>query len=188
VPGFPGSDEALLPRECSFQGKAHLLRLLRSEDRVALQDFFYSHDQETIHYRYGYMISEMTPERANSLVSVDQNSDLALALFSVESGLIQAVGRYCLNPDGSKAELAVVVSESMRRLGVARLLVGTLLKVAQQRGLKEIYASVLSDNAPMLLLLRSFHFQKMPSQTQGSVELRLKLKPLKPQKRPSPVI
>lgn len=164
------------PQNFTFRGIPCLLRLLEPKDVAALQTFFYSHTQETVHYRYGYMISEMTPERAHSLVAVDQAQDLALTLSSPDHLVIYAVGRYCLTPDGKKAELAVVVSESMRRLGIARLLLKNLIKVAKSRKLEELNAMILADNAPILSLFRSLKFKRAGLPVEGMIELVLKLK------------
>lgn len=168
APDFP-------PRTFCFRDTACVLRLLKPEDAPVLQRFFYSHTQETIHYRYGYMISEMTAERAHSLVAVDQSRDFALTLSSVDHQVIYAVGRYCLDPDGKKAEVAVVVAESMRRLGLARLLIKTLVKEAGSRGLEELNAMVLADNAPVLSLFHSLKFKRKNLPVDGSMELVLKL-------------
>jgi hypothetical protein len=66
----------------------------------------------------------MSQQRAYELVSVDQNRDLALAVFERDGpdDLIHAVGRYYLDKNGRSAEMAFVVGESKRRVGMARTL------------------------------------------------------------------
>ena len=67
------------------------IRPIRSSDERRLQDFFYSHSEETIHMRYGYAAQTMSHERARSLgvaaihVSLTHAEPLALASVVVEA-------------------------------------------------------------------------------------------------------
>ena len=83
VPGKAGNpDDGVV----KLPGTSCYLRSLRPDDEQRLQDFFYSHSQETIQLRYGYMISTMTHERAYELVNVDQQKDVALGVFENTGG------------------------------------------------------------------------------------------------------
>lgn len=166
-------------RPVTVQSKEHrlLLRLLNKNDTRRLQSFFYSHTQETIHSRYGYMIRDMTPERAHSLVSVDQTRDLAIALTQKvkHQEHIRAVGRYYLNKDLVSAEIAVVVCEQMRHQGLGRLLVQTMIREATHRGLRLLEAWVLSENKAMILLLKKLHFMPQTMPQAGMLRMALDL-------------
>jgi hypothetical protein len=80
----------------TLRGIQYVLRPLSPNDEQRLQDFFHSHSQETIQFRYGHMIGTLTHERAYELVSVDQLKDVALgvlrkvgkARFSMRLGVI----------------------------------------------------------------------------------------------------
>lgn len=136
----------------------YILRPLGAADDRRLQEFFYSHTEETIVRRYGFTITRMSRERAFELVGVDQNRDLALAIVELQGPrqVIHAVGRYYLDPDGRGAEMAFVVSESKRRLGMARTLLERMLEIAHKRGLGHLWAQVDRDNTPMMALFREF--------------------------------
>ena len=138
-------------------GLPHLLRPLGPADEGRLISFFNSHTGETIRQRYGYQISEMTPERARRLVGVDQLRDVALGVFErAPDGeeVLHAVGRYLLDATGKTAEAAFVVRESKRRLGICTVLLRALLHVARSRGMSFLGAQVQSDNAPMVGIFR----------------------------------
>jgi GNAT superfamily N-acetyltransferase len=140
-----------------FGGQPYVLRLLGPADEGRLISFFNSHTEETIRQRYGYHISEMTHERARRLVGVDQARDLALGLFERAGDgeeVLHAVGRYLLDPAGRSAEMAFVVRESKRGLGICTTLLRTLLRVARRRGMSYLYAQVQADNAPMRSIFR----------------------------------
>lgn len=127
------------------------MRLLGPADRDTLLKFFKSHTRETIHLRYGYELSHMTEERAAELVGVDQSRDAAIGIFEYDQEVpLVAIGRYCLKPGGTSAEVAFVVREDRRRLGIATALLSALLAIAASRGLETLDAQVLRENQPML--------------------------------------
>ncbi len=134
-----------------FRTARFLVRPLHPSDMRALQEFFYSHDEETIRLRYGYHRERMTGESAYKLAAVDQCRDLALGIFEEKRGRqeLRAIGRYYLDEDGKKAEIAFVVHEGTRKLGMAGYLIGRLAEIAKQRGIEEFWASVLPNNRPM---------------------------------------
>lgn len=134
-----------------FQENRLLLRPLHPSDMLTLQDFFYSHDKETVRLRYGYQRDRMTGESAYKLAAVDQQKDVALGIFSEDHGSqkLRAIGRYYLDPDGKRAEIAFVVHEETRHSGVAGFLLGELASVAARRGVQALWASVLPDNRAM---------------------------------------
>lgn len=145
-------------RKIRFGDESFVLRPLHSSDIRRLQEFFYSHTLETIQMRYGYTVTRMTRERAYDLVNVDQTRDLALAVFETQGPrqIIHAVGRYYVDPDGRSAEVAFVVRETKRRLGIGTTLMETLIAVARKRGLEQVWGRVRKDNLPMLALFKRF--------------------------------
>ncbi|MDD2764372.1 MAG: GNAT family N-acetyltransferase [Opitutaceae bacterium] len=158
-PAPPAQEDpsALEPRELLFGGRPHILRPLGPADEGRLISFFNSHTGETIRQRYGYHFAAMTPERARRLVDVDQSHDLALGVFERAADgeeVLHAVGRYLLDPTGRSAEMAFVVRESKRGLGICTALLRVLLRVARQRGMGHLYAQVQTDNAPMITIFR----------------------------------
>ena len=141
-----------------LRGNEYVLRRLRPDDEKRLQDFFYSHSQETIQLRYGYMISTMTHERAYELVNVDQQKDVALGLFetSGKQETLHAVGRFYSEPEPHVAEVAFVVRESKRRCGMASVLLRRLAEIAQAGGMKKFAAQVLRENEAMRSLFSRY--------------------------------
>jgi L-amino acid N-acyltransferase YncA len=117
--------------------------------------------EDTIHERYGYLITTMTWERAHELVGVDQLRDPALAIIEVsKKGIetIHAVGRYYWNEKANSAEMAFVVGETKRRIGMAGLLLETLATLARKRGIEKLWAMVLPSNSAMLSVLKKEGF------------------------------
>ena len=140
-----------------FDGRKFFLRPLHPSDMRTLQEFFYSHDEETVRLRYGYQRDRMTGESAYKLTAIDQTKDLALGLFTddLDHPQLRAIGRYYLDDDGTRAEVAFVVHEDTRRIGMSGFLLGELAAIAKRRGVTEFWASVLRENRPMAGLFLS---------------------------------
>lgn len=164
-----------------FDGEECELRMLRPDDASRVQRFFYTHTRETIQMRYGHAVARMTDQRAMELVSVNQRRDVALAILAKVAGrqVIHAIGRYYLDPDGNSAEVAFVVRESKRRLGMGSLLLRTLMDIARRRGLNSLWGRVRPDNLPMLTLFRQFGGLPVPENEEcdGDVDVHVPLLP-----------
>ncbi len=126
-------------------------RPIRASDERLLQDFFYSHSEETIRGRYGYYARAMPHERASDLVQLNYRTRLALVGLVGEPGeeKIVAVGRYEGHSEVRVAEVAFVVHEEYRKLGIAQHLLRILTDAARENGFAGVVAQVLQENAPM---------------------------------------
>ena len=148
------SEDGIESSWVQFSAGRFFFRPLHPSDMRTLQEFFYSHDEETIRLRYGYFRDRMSGESAYKLAAVDQTRDLALGIFIEHHGRqdLRAVGRYYLDDDGRRAEVAFVVHETTRQLGMAGFLLGELAVVAKRRGIEEFWASVLPNNLAMAVV------------------------------------
>lgn len=170
-----------MPASLLFGHRRATLRPLRAADSARLLDFFRTHTPETIRLRYGYSGYEMTEERARQLASVAQRGDFALAILEREGrrNRIVAVGRCALDPEGDSAEMAFVVREDRRCLGMASLLLDALMVLARTARIETFRAQTFGDNFAMLgiFLKRGARVETIPG-TEG-VEVRLPIPKLK---------
>ena len=147
--GFPST----LPIARKFGLHSTTLRFLIPDDALKLLAFFSSHTPDTIYSRYGSFVG-MSPEHAMQLVSVNQSCDCALGFFEGDPGALIAIGRYCLDTTGDSAEVAFVVRENRRGLGIATALLHELRAIAHERGLVRLTAQVERNNHSMLEIFR----------------------------------
>lgn len=138
--------EAHLPLLRRFGHHQTTLRFLNLSDAARLGAFFSSHTPDTIHGRYG-MFVRLSLEQILRLVGVDQSRDCALGVSEGHPEELIAVGRYCLSPDHRSAEVAFVVSENRRRLGIATTLLEVLIGIACERGLTTLTAHEYTNHA-----------------------------------------
>ena len=158
-------------------GKTYTLRPLRPSDERRLQDFFYSHSQETLWQRYRNIPKAMTRETAYNLVNVDQRTDLALCIVERRGPRekIYGVGRYYWDKDKNSAQMGFVVSELKRGLGMADSLMHHLMAIAKKRGISEMTGMVLANNNSMLRIFEKHRFTPQTTLDPTEVEMSLDL-------------
>ncbi|MDP7591776.1 MAG: GNAT family N-acetyltransferase [Litorilituus sp.] len=184
VPEYQESTPSSVPelgnvelKKFTFADVNYILRPLSPADERKLQEFFYSHNKETLIMRYNQHVTQMTREKSCNLVSVNQHKDLALC-FTKKSYLgeaIQAVARYYYIEETHSAEVAFVIKESLRGRGMARTLLAEMITVAKKRHLDNLVACVRRDNTPMLKVFEKSGFTRLPNDDFDEIHLKLPL-------------
>jgi len=184
VPEYQESTSSSVPelgaielKKFIFKNINYILRPMVPADERKLQEFFYSHNKETLLMRYNQYVTQMTREKSCNLVSVNQEVDLALCFTEKNSRgeLIQAVARYYYLAESNSAEVAFVIKESLRGRGMARTLLGEMISIATKRGLSSLIACVRRDNASMLKVFEKNGFIRQPSDDYDEAHLILPL-------------
>ncbi len=149
----------LIPESKTFRDKTIYFRLLQPSDERAIQDFFYSHDPETVYYRYLYPKKNMPHKEAKNLVTVDYNKDMAVAGFDSPHPFAKMVciARYIREKDNS-AEKATVIRHEYQRMGIGSFLMELLIKTAQAQGISELKSYVSRSNSGMIHILKKYGF------------------------------
>ena len=162
-------------KKIKLHGEKYLLRPLHPSDERLLQEFFYSHNKETLLMRYSHHPKQMSREKACTLVAVDQSKDLALCIVKRKGPKeeIEAVGRYYYVEQNNSAEVAFVVREIHQGKGMAKTLLNEMLAIAKQRKIECMHAYVRSENKPMLRVFERHQFVRKPSESPSEVFLEL---------------
>jgi GNAT superfamily N-acetyltransferase len=123
----------------------------------------------------GMEAGPIDPVAEGELAAVDQTRDLALGIFSEQQGRqeLRAIGRYYLDEGGKRAEVAFVVHEENRHMGMAGFLLGELAVVAKRRGISGFWASVLADNRAMAGLFFAVGAEETHSSTEDGRDLKM---------------
>lgn len=177
MPGAAGALDDVDSAWVRFQDSRLFLRPLHPSDMRILQEFFYSHDEETVRLRYGYLRDKMSGESAYKLAAVDQTKDVALGIFAEQHGQqeLRAIGRYYLDADCKSAEVAFIVHEENRHMGIAGFLLGELASVAKRRGIEGFWASVLPDNRAMAGLFLAVGAVESKADANGEREFKISI-------------
>lgn len=129
------------------------IRPIKITDEPLLQDFFYSHSEETIYLRYFRAVRAMPHTTAQTLVNVDYHKRMVYVATLGEIGLerIIGVGRYAAEEDHEDmVEVAYTVHENYQGRGLGSILQDHLENYAKEKGFKGVSAYFFSDNLPML--------------------------------------
>ena len=107
---------------------------------------------ETVYRRFHAPVKTLPEETVRRLVTVDH--DLREALVAEVGGEVIGVARYD-RPlgDPSTAEFAVLVEDAWQGVGVGRQLLAELTRLAADRGVRTLTATVQPDNRPVLRLV-----------------------------------
>jgi len=84
--------------------------------------------------------------------------------------------RLCTDPDGKRAEFAILVGDPWHGKGVGARLLEISLRIARNRGIETVWGTVLQDNEGMLALGRKLGFKISRSVEPGEMELTIDLK------------
>ena len=140
-------------------GKDYWLRPLGPDDAGLVTEMFTTLSPESIRARYGYLIHDMSPDRAHRLVTVDTAREVPLGILEILPGggeRLWAMGRLVHAPDDRSAECAFLVHDARRRLRMASYLLLYMRVLGRRRGVPALFAQVRRENRPMLdLFLRN---------------------------------
>ena len=134
-------------------GTVVTIRPIKPTDEPLLQDFFYSHSDETVYRRYFRPVRSMPHARAQTMVNLDYKDRMAFVATVGDIGLerILAVGRY--EAEGGESEMmevAYTVREGHRSLGLGTLLQDRLEQYARRMGFRGSVGYLFEDNLAML--------------------------------------
>ncbi len=142
-------------------GSEVLIRPIRPEDALIESEFVQQLSDKAKHFRFMYALKELTPAMLSRFTQIDYDREMALIAVVQRKGKEQEIGvtRYIINPDGSSCEFAIVVDDEWQGKGLATQLLGYLIEIARQKGLRSIEGKVLSDNKDMLQLSEAMGFR-----------------------------
>ncbi|MBK8908303.1 MAG: bifunctional acetate--CoA ligase family protein/GNAT family N-acetyltransferase [Rhodospirillales bacterium] len=160
-------------------GRTLLLRPVRPEDEPAFHELFARMSPEDIRMRFFASKRVLSHATAARMTQIDYDREMALVL--AEPGTPGQVAVYGVvhitaDPDGEKAEYAIMVRSDMVGRGLGPLLMQRIIDYARSRGIKEIFGDVLRQNKPMLRVCDRFNFSSHRHPDDPSViDVRLKL-------------
>ncbi len=131
------------------------IRPIKPTDEPLLQDFFYSHSDDTIYRRYFRAVRAMPHATAQTLVNLDYKSRMAFVATVGETGLERIVGvaRYAQEKEQpDMVEVAYTIHDSYQGRGLGSLLQNRLEDYARRMNFKGVSGYLFQDNMPMIKL------------------------------------
>jgi len=131
---------------------------------------------ESLQRRFFVPKLHFSDKELDFFINVDFKDHVALVAELDENGrrVIVGGGRYIM-VQPAQAEMAFTVIDAYQGKGIGSVLMGHLIAIARDGGLKELIAEVLPENAPMLKLFSRFGFRTVASEDLQVKHLALQL-------------
>ena len=157
-PDYPRWHQTLL------DGSQVLIRPIDHRDANAERAFIQALSAESRRMRFLGQIACPSDELIDRFTDIDYVNDVALAAVEKQSGTERIVGvsRYAVDASRQCCECAIVVADEWQHKGLGTALMEKLIKIAQERGLRLMESTDLSENTEMRDLARFLGFQRRP--------------------------
>jgi len=178
--GYPAS---LSEAVALANGVIVTIRPIRAEDALLEIEFLQGLSRESRYQRFLYELDELTDEMLEEFTQIDYQREMALiAVLELPHGSRQiGVARYSIAPDGHSCDFAIVVGDAWRGTGLAQELLGRLVRVARERGLRIIEGVSFAENRRMHGLARALGFEtEQDSGDRDLVRMRMTLQAEQP--------
>jgi acyl-CoA hydrolase/GNAT superfamily N-acetyltransferase len=155
------------------------IRPIKISDEPRLKDFVYSLSDQSMYRRFMSRRTDMPHERLQALVVIDYTREVALLVFSAneeDTELILGVGRYYIDPERHRAEVAFAVRDDHQGRGIGTELLAYMTYLAKREGLLGFRAEVLVENKPMLHTFEKGGFDIRKTTVAGVCELVMTFK------------
>jgi GNAT superfamily N-acetyltransferase len=139
-------------------GRVLNIRSIRPDDKPILIQGLHNLSPQSRYFRFFTHKDEFSQEELAYFTELDFSTHVGLlaSLAEGDSERPVAIGRYIVSSDidKSQAELAFVVKDEYRGLGIATILLKHLIDIARAQGIGSFIALVLPDNTKMLHVFR----------------------------------
>jgi acetyltransferase len=167
-------------RDITKGGIQVFIRPIKPEDAQAFLDLFSTLSPTSVYYRFFSPMKTLSPNLLARFTQVDYDREIALVALEEKASVerILGVARVIGDPDGKKAEFAVMVGDPWQGKGVGAKLLETCLHIAQERGIETVWGIVLRENTQMLALGKKLEFNLSKTEEPGELKLTIDLRSL----------
>ncbi|MHA1143599.1 MAG: GNAT family N-acetyltransferase [Candidatus Helarchaeota archaeon] len=155
------------------------IRPISPKDDDAVLELYYSLSQETIYFRFFQTKKNVPKSRVRKFTRIDYQKNFALVVENPQKKLI-GIGRYIVDEhDEDAAEMSIVIRDDYQRRGIGSILIKYLISIAKEKGIKKIYATVLSDNYKILKTIDKLGFKFQRKLEDGDLRVESDISTLK---------
>ncbi|XWN32586.1 MAG: bifunctional acetate--CoA ligase family protein/GNAT family N-acetyltransferase [Devosia sp.] len=152
------------------------IRPIKPQDEVLYPAFLARITAADVRRRFFGAFSNFDHDQITRFTQIDYARAMAFVALDPADGALLGVSRLHADPDGQRAEFAILVRSDRQGAGIGRALLTTLVDYARGEGLSVLEGPVLADNTAMLRLCGSVGFVSKPDlEDPGVTVLTLKL-------------
>jgi len=162
IPAYPESYE----KDVILNGgEALVFRPIRPEDEPMLLDMLEQVSDQSLYMRFFGFIPKITHHWMSRFTNIDYDREMAIVAEMNTGTQRKIVGVVRIIEDAwrESAEYSILIADEWHGKGLGNLLTDYILKIAQDRNLKKVNASVLASNSPMIHMFkrRDFAFERI---------------------------
>lgn len=145
------TDEAIGTTFLLHDGTEIHLRAVLPTDEPNMRDLVYNLSKETVYYRFKSRQVTFSPQQIQNIVYVDHRREVTIVATVPEAHgeIIIGVGRYFLDEQTNRAEVAFVVRDTWQNRGIGSFIYQHLAELAKRNGISGFAAKVLRENQRM---------------------------------------
>jgi len=183
----PGVDRFAIrpyPRELEerteFLGQPIMLRPIRPEDEPRHARFLDAIDPQDLRLRFFRVVRAFEYSEVARMTQIDYDREMsfiAVRRAGTQEEEMLGVALAMADPDGARAEFAILVRSDLKGKGLGALLMEKLIRYCRARGIVELVGDVLPENRRMLALASDLGFEIRRVAVADTVHVKLVLDP-----------
>ncbi|MEO1102361.1 MAG: bifunctional acetate--CoA ligase family protein/GNAT family N-acetyltransferase [Pseudomonadota bacterium] len=146
--------------ECVLKGRQGpiTIRPIKPSDEAYYPEFLSKISAQDVRRRFFGAFSNFDHDQIARFTQIDYAR--AMAFVAIEGDALLGVSRLHADPDGERAEFAIVVRSDRQREGIGGALMRQLIEYAKGHGIEELFGAVLPDNSAMFAMGRKLGFRE----------------------------
>ncbi len=126
-------------------------RSVQPTDEPRMKDLLYDLSRETVYYRFMSQQNRFTHKQIQDFVYIDHRKDVAIVgtVPEAHGDDIICVGRYYLDEETNRAEVAFIIRDDWQNKGLGTYLYRHMAEIAKRNGIAGFTAEVLRSNNRM---------------------------------------
>ncbi|NLT35704.1 MAG: GNAT family N-acetyltransferase [Gaiellales bacterium] len=158
-------------------GTLALIRPLRLTDDTLIKDFLYHAGEHSIQQRFLGAKRSFSRWERDDIANVDYDNHVALAVTvqSAEAERMIGLGQWHRDAESGWAEIGLLVRDEWQRRGVGARLLGYMIRLARERGIKGFTAEVSGNNRPVLYLFHQCGYPVRTRLDEGAYQVEIEL-------------
>ena len=152
-------------------GSSITIRPIRPEDEPKMVRFHETLSDRSVYLRYFHHLplsARVTHERLTRICFVDYDREMVLVAESAHADIV-AVGRLTREHSPADAEFALLVSDAWHERGLGTELLGRLISLARNEGIRRVFGEILAENRAMQEICHQLGFNMRYSIEDGVV-------------------
>lgn len=141
-------------------GQVARLRPIRPEDEPMEARMLGKISRESLYFRFFGFVPTVTHDFITRFTNIDYDREMAIIAVVEEAGVEKMIGVVRIISDawGESAEYAILVSDEWQGQGLGSQATDYIIEIAQEMGIKKLFATVLASNKAMLGLFEKKGF------------------------------